>query len=233
MSGTQTSVVKTENLSRIYGEGEIEVRALDGVSIDISAGEFVSIAGPSGSGKSTLLNLIGALDTPDAGEIWIGGERLGGLNKAQLADVRLRRIGFVFQAYNLVPVLSAVENVEFIAQLQGVGKDERRDRAQEMLAQVGLSGMEDRRPGELSGGQQQRVAIARALASQPDILLADEPSANLDTATTAGLMALLARLNEERATTIIMVTHDPDVMREAKRKLAMRDGRIVEDTGTP
>jgi putative ABC transport system ATP-binding protein len=223
------SIVRCENLSRIYNQGQIEVRALDGVNLRITAGEFVSVAGPSGSGKSTLLNLIGALDQPTQGKIWIGEELLNGLNKTQLADLRLRRIGFVFQSYNLVPVLSAVENVEFVLQLQGVAAKQRRDRAQQMLRRVGLKGLENRRPAELSGGQQQRVAVARAIASHPDLLLADEPSANLDSKTTTELMELLSELNATLDTTIVMVTHDPAVMRFAKRQIQMLDGRILED----
>ncbi len=223
------SIVRCEDLSRIYNQGRLEVRALDAVNLRINSGEFVSVAGPSGSGKSTLLNLIGALDQPTNGKIWVGEEMLNGLNKTQLADLRLRRIGFVFQSYNLVPVLSAVENVEFVLQLQGVAAKQRRDRAQQMLQRVGLEGLENRQPAELSGGQQQRVAVARAIASHPDLLLADEPSANLDSKTTSELMALLSELNATLGTTIVMVTHDAAVMRFAKRQIQMLDGRILRD----
>lgn len=223
------SIVRCEDLRRYYQQGSIEVRALDGVDLTISAGEFVSIAGPSGSGKSTLLNMLGALDQPTAGKIWIQDELLNGLSKAELADVRLRRLGFVFQSYNLIPVLSARENVEFVLQLQGVGAAERQERAVDMLAQVGLADLQGRRPAEMSGGQQQRVAIARALASRPDLLLADEPSANLDSQTTADLMALLVELNNTLGTTIVMVTHDAEVMHYARRAIKMRDGKIVSD----
>lgn len=226
------SIVRCEGLSRFYTQGEIEVRALDSVTFSISSGEFVSIAGPSGSGKSTLLNMVGALDQPTAGKIWIQDELLNGLSKAELADVRLRRLGFVFQSYNLIPVLSARENVEFVLQLQGVGAAERRASAETMLGKVGLEGLENRRPAEMSGGQQQRVAIARALASEPDLLLADEPSANLDSQTTAELMDLLAELNRTLGTTIVMVTHDTEVMHYAKRQIRMRDGKIVADEQT-
>jgi len=226
------SIIRCESISRFYRQGEIEVRALDSVNLTINAGEFVSVAGPSGSGKSTLLNLIGGLDVPTSGEIWIQDELLNGLTKAELADVRLRRLGFVFQSYNLIPVLSALENVEFVLQLQGVNKATRNKRARLMLEQVGLGDLEQRRPAELSGGQQQRVAVARALASEPDVLLADEPSANLDSETTRELMQLLVTLNNTLNTTIVMVTHDAEVMGYAKRQIRMRDGKIVSDERT-
>ena len=222
-------IVRCEALSRTYQQGSIVVRALDDVTLAIEVGEFTSIAGPSGSGKSTLLNLIGALDQPTSGKLWVGDQQINDLNKTQLADLRLEKIGFVFQSYNLVPVLSARENVEFILQLQGVAAGHRREQAMAMLARVGLSDMHHRRPNELSGGQQQRVAIARALASQPDLLLADEPSANLDSVTTAELMELLSELNESLGTTILMVTHDPSVIGYARRQIHMRDGKIVSD----
>lgn len=223
------NIVRCEALSRIYQQGMIEIHALDGVSLEVEPGEFTSIAGPSGSGKSTLLNLIGALDQPTSGSLWVGEQRINDLNKTQLADLRLEKIGFVFQSYNLVPVLSARENVEFILQLQGVAATKRRDRAMDMLQRVGLGDMANRRPNELSGGQQQRVAIARALASQPDLLLADEPSANLDSVTTADLMTLLRDLNKSLGTTILMVTHDPEVISYAHRQIHMRDGKIMRD----
>ncbi len=224
------SIVRCEELSRYYYQGAenaIEVRALDQVDLQIEPGEFVSIAGPSGSGKSTLLNMLGALDQPTSGKIWIQDELLNGLNKTELADLRLRRLGFVFQSYNLIPVLSARENVEFVLQLQGVGAAPRKARADSMLERVGLGELTDRRPAEMSGGQQQRVAIARALASEPDLLLADEPSANLDSQTTADLMNLLTELNRSLGTTIVMVTHDTEVMHYAERQIKMRDGKIV------
>ena len=173
--------------------------------------------------------MLGALDQPTSGEIWIQDELLNGLTKAQLADLRLRRLGFVFQSYNLIPVLSAMENVEFVLQLQGAASADRRQQALSMLDRVGLAELKDRKPSEMSGGQQQRVAIARALASEPDVLLADEPSANLDSSTTADLMQLLVTLNEQLQTTIVMVTHDVEVMHYANRQVKMRDGRIVSD----
>ena len=226
------SIIRCESLSRFYQQGEIEVRALDNVDLNVEAGEFVSIAGPSGSGKSTLLNMLGALDAPTSGDIWIQNEHLNGLTKAQLADLRLRRLGFVFQSYNLIPVLSAIENVEFVLQLQGAPAARRQQQASAMLDRVGLADLTDRRPSEMSGGQQQRVAIARALASEPDVLLADEPSANLDSSTTKDLMQLLVELNEQLKTTIVMVTHDIEVMHYAGRQIKMRDGRIESDQST-
>jgi putative ABC transport system ATP-binding protein len=184
MKNDNDLVVKCRNLSRVYDTDAVPVNALRGVDIDIAPGEFVSLAGPSGSGKSTLLNLIGALDRPTEGEVMVDGQSLAGLNETQLADLRLKKIGFVFQAYNLIPVLSARENVEFIMQLQGVPAAERRSRALEVLASLGMADLSDRRPGEMSGGQQLRVAVARAIVTRPALLLADEPSANLDSETT-------------------------------------------------
>jgi len=226
------SAIRCESLCRYYEQGALEVKALDNVTLSVEAGEFVSIAGPSGSGKSTLLNMLGALDSPNSGDIWIQDEHLNGLTKAQLADVRLRRLGFVFQSYNLIPVLSAIENVEFVLQLQGASADQRHKQASAMLERVGLADLINRRPSEMSGGQQQRVAIARALASEPDVLLADEPSANLDSATTKDLMELLVELNAQLETTIVMVTHDIEVMHYAGRQIKMRDGKIVSDQAT-
>jgi putative ABC transport system ATP-binding protein len=222
-------VVQCRNLSRVYATDAVPVNALTGVDIDIGPGEFVSLAGPSGSGKSTLLNLIGALDRPTTGEVSVDGVALASLDEAQLADLRLTKIGFVFQAYNLIPVLSARENVEFIMQLQGVAAAERRSRALEILASLGMSELADRRPGEMSGGQQQRVAVARAIVTRPALLLADEPSANLDSETTKGLLELLKRINVERHVTIVTATHDPTVMSYARRRVQLKDGRIVAD----
>ncbi|HSG87968.1 MAG TPA: ABC transporter ATP-binding protein [Pseudomonadales bacterium] len=222
-------IVECRGLERTYGEGEARVRALDGVDFDVHAGEFVSLAGPSGSGKSTLLNMIGALDVPDAGTVRVQGRPLADLDRAERADLRLRHIGFVFQSYNLIPVLSARENVEFIMQLQGVAAAERARRALDVLGELGLAGLADRRPGEMSGGQQQRVAVARAIVTHPVLLLADEPSANLDSATTDELLGLLARLNGDHGMTIVTATHDPTVMAYARRRVHMRDGRIERD----
>jgi putative ABC transport system ATP-binding protein len=222
-------VVLCRNLSRVYRTEAVPVHALTSVDIDIAAGEFVSLSGPSGSGKSTLLNLIGGLDRANEGEVIVDGVALTGLNEAQLADLRLTKIGFVFQAYNLIPVLSARENVEFIMQLQGVAARERRIRALAILDSLGIADLANRRPGELSGGQQQRVAVARAVVTEPKLLLADEPSANLDSTTTENLLELLRRINVERGVTIVTATHDPIVMRYARRRVRLKDGRIVAD----
>jgi len=222
-------VVIAEGLTRVYQEESVPVHALRGVDFSIASGEFVSLSGPSGSGKSTLLNIVGGLDRQDHGTISLDGEELTPLSEGDLAALRLKKIGFVFQAYNLVPVLSAAENVEFILQLQGVGAKERRERAIQALSSLGLNELEDRRPGEMSGGQQQRVAIARAIVTNPVLLLADEPSANLDSSTTDELMQLLRNLNENQGMTIVTATHDPMVMGYAKRQVHLRDGTVERD----
>ncbi len=221
--------ISCRNLCKTFHQGDATIRALDDVSLDIEEGSFVCLSGPSGSGKTTLLNALGGLDTPDSGEITVGGQRLDLLSKSELAQLRLNRIGFVFQAYNLVPVLSARENVEFIMQVQGVRARERRSLAAAVLAEVGLEDMEERRPAQLSGGQQQRVAVARAIASKPALVLADEPTANLDSRSAAQLMDLFVTLNTERGVTFVISTHDPRVMGYAGRLISMRDGRIVAD----
>jgi len=222
-------IVQCDNLSRRYGTADNTVYAVNDVSLGISAGEFLSLSGPSGSGKTTLLNLLSGLDTPTDGQVMLAGQRLNALDRDALADLRLHRIGFVFQAYNLIPVLSARENVEFIMQLQGVPARTRRKQADAMLEEVGLAGLEERRPGQLSGGQQQRVAIARAIASTPAIVFADEPSANLDSASTEGLLALMRQLNESRGMTFCVASHDPRVIDYTRRRVRMRDGRIEAD----
>ena len=222
------TVVRCQGVSRVYDDGAVPVHALRGVDFELAAGEWVSLAGPSGSGKSTLLHVIGGLDRPSEGSVVVDDVEVTALTEAQLADLRLRRIGFVFQAYNLIPVLSALENVEFIMQLQGVAAGERRSRAGEALESLGLAELADRRPGEMSGGQQQRVAIARAIAAGPVLLLADEPSANLDTATTKELLDLLQKLNQERGVTILTATHDPMVMQYTSRRVNLRDGGVVD-----
>ena len=229
MSGAGQAVARCVKVSRIYEEDAVPVAALTNVDFELAQGDFVGLAGPSGSGKSTLLNLIGGLDRASRGEISVAGVALQTLNEAQLADLRLHKIGFVFQSYNLVPVLSAQENVEFILQLQGVPAAARRERALAALASLGIGELAQRRPGELSSGQQQRVAIARAIVTNPVLLLADEPSANLDSATTEELLKLLRRLNDERGLSILTATHDPLVMGYAKRHVQLRDGAIVED----
>ncbi len=222
-------VVALAGVTRTYREAAIPVHALRAVNLVVSSGEFVSLSGPSGSGKSTLLNIIGGLDRPDQGSVIVDEVAFAGLSESALSALRLHKLGFVFQAYNLVPVLTALENVEFIMQLQGVPARERRDRAASILQRLGLGDMLHRRPGELSGGQQQRVAVARAIASKPVLLLADEPSANLDSQTTEELMRLLQNLNQQHGMTIITATHDPMVMRYATRQIQLRDGVIEAD----
>ena len=222
-------VVLCERVSRVYGIPPLVVKALDDVDLRVMRGEFVSLAGPSGSGKSTLLNLIGGLDRATAGRVIVEGVDLAKLDTGALADLRRDRIGFVFQAYNLIPVLSARENVEFIMELQGIKSSERRRRALEALGSLGIAELANRQPGELSGGQQQRVAVARAIVTEPSLLLADEPSANLDSESTAGLLRLLQHINREHGVTIITATHDPAVIAFAARRIGMRDGRIVAD----
>ncbi len=226
-------VVRCTGVTRVYEDDAVPVHALRGVDFTVGHGEFVSLSGPSGSGKSTLLNIIGGLDRPTAGRVEVDGIDLGTLTESELSDLRLHRMGFVFQAYNLIPVLSALENVEFIMQLQGVPATERHQRAQRMLDELGIGDLLNRRPGELSGGQQQRVAIARAIVTNPVLLLADEPSANLDSATTDELLKTLRHLNERHAVTIITATHDPMVMQIARRQVKLRDGAIVEDSMRP
>ena len=221
-------VVRLEKVSRIYRQGATEVAALRDVDLEIRRGEFAALVGPSGSGKTTLLNLIGGLDSPTSGRIWIGDVETTRLSPAQLADVRLRRIGFVFQEYNLIPVLSALENVEYVMLLQGLREEERHTRSLALLKELGLEGLEHRRPNELSGGQQQRVAVARAIVSEPLIVLPDEPTANLDSVAGGALLDLMRKLNEEKGVTFVFSTHDAMVMQRARRIIRMRDGRIVE-----
>ncbi len=219
--------VRVEKLTRIYRQDSIAVTALKDVDLDIAAGEFIALVGPSGSGKSTLLNLLGGLDHPTSGRLWVEDRELGAMSARELADMRLRRIGFVFQEYNLIPVLSAIENVEYVMLLQGVADQERRRRALAVLADVGLTGLEHRRPGELSGGQQQRVAVARAIVAEPALVLADEPTANLDSVTGAALMDMMRRLNETKGITFVFSTHDQMVMERARRLVHLKDGRVV------
>jgi putative ABC transport system ATP-binding protein len=222
-------IVTITGVSKIYRQGSITVTALNGVSAGIGPGEFTALVGPSGSGKTTLLNLIGGLDLPDAGSLTVAGHSLEKLSPAEVTRLRLQRIGFVFQAYNLIPVLSALENVEYVMLLQGVARSERRRRAQEILDEVGLAGMHGRRPAELSGGQQQRVAVARAIVSNPAIVLADEPTANLDSHTATGLLDLMRDMNARHGATFVFATHDELVMKYARRIIRLRDGEIVSD----
>jgi putative ABC transport system ATP-binding protein len=221
--------VVCRSVSKVYRQNTLAVQALSDIDLEIPRLDFVCLSGPSGSGKSTLLNLIGGLDAPTTGEITVAGRRVDHLARGALAELRLRQIGFVFQAYNLIPVLSARENVEFVMQLQGVSTAQRREKTDAILKEVGLEGLENRRPGELSGGQQQRVAVARAIVSQPSLVLADEPTANLDSKTAENLMQLLRHMNTEHGITFIFSTHDKLVMDFSKRLITLRDGRIVED----
>ncbi len=225
------SLVRIEGLNKRYRQDSIAVDALRDVDLRVEEGEFLALVGPSGSGKTTLLNLIGGLDSPTSGRIWIGGEEIGRLSKGALSRLRLERIGFIFQEYNLIPVLSAMENVEYVMLLQGVPTRERRERALAVLREVGLEDMAQRRPPQLSGGQQQRVAVARAIVSRPSIVLADEPTANLDSVSGASLLDLMRGLNERHGVTFLFSTHDPMVMERARRIIRLHDGRIVADEG--
>jgi putative ABC transport system ATP-binding protein len=221
--------IKCVELCKSYQQGDAVVKALDHVTLNIEQGSFVCLSGPSGSGKTTLLNMVGGLDELDSGEISIDGQRVDLLGKGPLADLRLHHIGFVFQAYNLIPVLTARENVEFVMQVQGVPTAERREKSMAILREVGLEGMENRRPAQLSGGQQQRVAVARAIVSQPKLVLADEPTANLDSVSAKHLMELFRELNEHHGVTFMISTHDERVMRYAGRLIKMQDGRVIDD----
>ncbi len=227
------SAIVCRDLCKTFTQGEQVITGLDRVDLDIGRGSFVCLSGPSGSGKTTLLNAMGGLDRPDSGEITVGGQRVDRLSKGALADLRLHSIGFVFQAYNLIPVLTARENIEFVMQLQGVPSAERRRRSLAILEEVGLPGHEDRRPAQLSGGQQQRVAVARAIVSDPTLVLADEPTANLDSHTAEQLMELFVQLNREREVTFVIATHDPRVMAYCRRIVHLVDGRIVSDKSQP
>jgi len=223
------TIVSCRGVSKTYQQGKVAVQALTDIDLEVEGGGFIALAGPSGSGKTTLLNLVGGLDTPDAGAIEVDGKAYADLSRSAMADLRLHSIGFVFQAYNLIPVLSALENVEYVMLLQGVAREERRRRAREILDVVGLEGKHDRRPAELSGGQQQRVAVARAIVADPAIVLADEPTANLDSKTGESLLDLMRQMNRERSVTFIFSTHDNMVMDYARRLVLLRDGRIAED----
>lgn len=227
------NIVRVENVSKQYQQDSIKVDALSSVDLTIAKGEFVALVGPSGSGKTTLLNMIGALDTPSSGQIWVDEKEIGSLSKRERSRMRLLKIGFVFQEYNLIPVLTSLENVEYVMLLQGVAEEQRRERAMEILHEVGLDGFEHRRPSQLSGGQQQRVAVARAIVSAPAIVLADEPTANLDSRTGAALLDLMRELNQKREVTFIFSTHDSMVMERAKRLVTLKDGQIIDDKTKP
>ena len=223
------NIVECTDVKKTYRQGKIEIQALRGINIAIEEGGFVALAGPSGSGKTTLLNLIGGLDSMDAGSVVVDGNTLNKMNQSELARLRLKKIGFVFQAYNLIPVLSALENVEYIMLLQGIPTLQRRDLARSILNDVGLEGTYNRRPAELSGGQQQRVAVARAIVSNPSIVLADEPTANLDSKTGKGLLEMMKEMNEKKKVTFIFSTHDQMVMDYARRLVKIRDGLVADD----
>jgi putative ABC transport system ATP-binding protein len=224
-----TAIIECRRVERTYTQGAVAVPALRGIDLTIERGDFATLAGPSGSGKTTLLSVIGGLDRPTAGEILIEGASIGEMDGAQLAELRLRKIGFVFQSYSLIPVLSAEENVEFILQLLGRPADQRRDVAKAALREVGLEGLEKRRPAKLSGGQQQRVAVARALAPKPAIVLADEPTANLDSKNAEELIDLMAALNAKSGVTFLIATHDARVIAHSRRRIELTDGRITAD----
>ena len=222
-----STIVKLDNVIKTYGQGEVAVQALKGVSLDLVEGAFAAVAGPSGSGKSTMLNIISGLDKPTGGSVSLDGERLNDLSAGKLSRLRMNKIGFVFQSYNLMPVLTAFENAEYVLMLQGVKPSIRKEKVMAMLEQVGLKGMEHRFPRQLSGGQQQRVAIARAIVAEPKLVLADEPTANVDSATGAALLDLMTELNDEKQVTFLFSTHDPSVIKRTKQLIILKDGDIA------
>lgn len=222
-------MIKVSDIQKTYDDGKVQVHALRGIDVEIQEGEFTAIVGPSGSGKTTLLNIIGGLDTPTQGKVLIGDTNIAQLSENELIDFRLNHIGFVFQSYNLIPVLTAKENVEFLMLLQKRGEAERDERTTKLLKAVGLEDQIHKKPNEMSGGQQQRVAVARALASKPDFVLADEPTANLDSKSTANLLDIMLRLNEEENITFVFSTHDQRVIDRAKRIITVEDGKILSD----
>ena len=224
-----SAVIRAEGVSKVYRSGEVDVHALRSIDLIIREGEFTAIAGPSGSGKTTLLNIVSGLDAPTSGRVLLAGKPISEMSGNELSDFRRDHIGFIFQAYNLIPVLTARENVEYVMLLQGTSDRERRRRVAEILGEVGLEGMEGRRPAQLSGGQQQRVAVARAMASRPDLILADEPTANLDSGTGAALLDMMRELNERRGMTFVFSTHDRMIMDRAKRLVVLKDGQVDRD----
>ena len=229
MTKQSVPAVKTADVWKVFEHDGLAVEAVRGVSLEIEPGEFVVLAGPSGSGKTTLLNLLGGLTRPTRGGVWIDGRDLTAMSERELATLRLERVGFVFQAYNLLPVLTALENAEFSLLLRGMPPDERRRRVEELFAVIGMTGLEDRRPGKLSGGEQQRVAVTRAVVGKPALVLADEPTANLDSAASDALLGVMADLNRERGTTFVFATHDTRLMERAKRLIRLVDGAIESD----
>ena len=220
-------IIQTQNLTKIFKETAQEVCAVDNINLEFVQGEFTAIVGPSGSGKTTLLNLIGGLDSPTSGKVFIDGKDISTLTEKQMTKFRLQNIGFIFQAYNLIPVLTAKENVSFVMELQGKNKTETSNRAEELLLSVGLNDRADSRPAKLSGGQQQRVAVARALASKPKFILADEPTANLDSKSAENLLEIMEKLNKEENITFIFSTHDPRIMAKARRIITLEDGKVI------
>ena len=226
---TNDRVIVAEGVTKEYSDNGMPVEAVRGVDLSIERGEFTAIVGPSGSGKTTFLNLISGLDTVSSGTIWLNGKPISEMTGGELSDFRRDNIGFIFQAYNLIPVLSVEENIEYIMLLQGVSPGDRRRRVGKILSELGLQGFENRRPPQLSGGQQQRVAVARAIVSEPAIVLADEPTANLDSQTAIELVAMMRRLNESHGITFVFSTHDARVMESARRLIVLRDGRIDSD----
>ncbi len=229
MSESNTPAVRTEGIWKVFQQEAEEIQAVRDVSLTVERGEFTAIAGPSGSGKTTLLNLIGGLTRPTRGRVWVAGQEVSEMSNQQLAQLRLDQVGFVFQAFNLLPVLTAMENAEFPMLLQGVAADERAARIDELFKRTGMSGLEDRRPGKLSGGQQQRVAVVRAVASRPALVLADEPTANLDSAASEALLDVMLELNRDLGVTFVFATHDARVMGRSRRLVQMVDGRIDSD----
>ena len=222
-------MIETEELKKIYKQGSLKVKAVDNVNLKISDGEFTAIVGPSGSGKTTLLNCIGGLDNPTSGKVIIDGELISSYSSDQMIKFRLNNIGFVFQSYNLIPVLTAKENIEMVMLMQGYNKQDMEKRSSDLLNEVGMGDMSKRRPAELSGGQQQRVAVARSLASKPKFILADEPTANLDSKSTAKLLDIMSRLNKQENITFIFSTHDQRVIDRARRVVTLEDGKIIKD----
>ena len=225
-------IVRTENVEKIYDENGIPVHALRGVTMGVEAGEFLVIAGPSGSGKTTLLNVIGGLDVPTKGKVFLEGEDIGRKGRNEVAALRLTKLGFVFQAYNLIPVLTALENIEFTMMLCGIAEKERHRRAHRLMEELGIGGLADKRPNEMSGGQQQRVAVARAMVNNPSLILADEPTANLDSETAGTLLDLMERMNQEKNLTFVFSSHDTKVIDRARRLLILKDGCIENDRRT-
>ena len=233
MTASDTAAARTEGVWKIFEQEAEEVQAVRDVSLTVARGEFTALAGPSGSGKTTLLNLIGGLTRPTRGRVWVAGHEISSMSNREVARLRLREVGFVFQAYNLLPVLTALENAEFPMLLQGVDENERRERVRELFARTGMEGLEDRRPGKLSGGQQQRVAVLRAVASRPALVLADEPTANLDSATSEALLDVMAELNRDLGVTFVFATHDTRVMERCRRLIHMVDGGVHSDRRQP